>query len=152
MPELQAGVGDGGVVDDRHEAGGVAHQCLVEQRLVPVAEADEVDVALEVAGLLIEVPHDALDLAIQRLHGGRQEPVEPQPLALGLREGRAPVEHGIVEDGRARLGGGVSEHVQLRLVFRSDGGVRVRGTDAAISVLASAPFGTVCHWGAQADA
>ncbi len=64
MTELEAGVGDRGVIDDRHEAGRVAHQRLVEQGFVAIAKTDEIDVALEIARLLVEMAHNALDLTL----------------------------------------------------------------------------------------
>ena len=53
MPELQAGLADGRVVDDRQKSRRVRHDGPVEQRFVVVEQIDQVDVAIEVRGLLV---------------------------------------------------------------------------------------------------
>ena len=75
--ELQAGLADGRVVDDRQEARRVRHQGAVEQRLVLVEQPDQVDVAIEIGGLVSELLKDAPQLHVLVLDDIRQQTVKP---------------------------------------------------------------------------
>ena len=127
VAKRQAGIGDGGVIDDRHEARRIAHQRLEEQRLVAVAQAHEIDVALEVAGLGVEMPHHPLDLSVQGLDAGRQQALDAVLAPLLVGEGGALVEDGVVEQVQiaVRLGGCRSGHQDsLRDCVRQEEHVR----------------------------
>ena len=64
VAELLAGLADGGGVDQRHEVGGVRHQRLVVERLVVVLQRGQVDVPVEVGGLMTELEEDAAELVL----------------------------------------------------------------------------------------
>src|SRR5207344_2176847 len=74
VAEFQAGFADGGVVDDRQEARGIGHQGAIEQRLVVIEEPDQIDVAIDVAGLVPELLPYALELHVLRFDGVGQQP------------------------------------------------------------------------------
>ena len=110
MAELQAGLGDGRVVHDGQEPRRVRHQRAVEERLVVVQQADQVDVALQVGGLVPELLQDAAELEVLRLGHVRDQPHQAEGLALRLGVGGGLVEHGIVQEVDAALavdGGGL---------------------------------------------
>ena len=73
VAELQARLADRRGVDDRQEPRRVGHQHLVEERLVGVEQLDQVDVALQVGGLLAELLQDALDLGLVAVDRRRAE-------------------------------------------------------------------------------
>ena len=83
MTESEAGIGDGGIVDNRHEARRVRHQRFVEQRLVTVAKAHQVDITFKVTGFLFQMPHDPLHLPFDGLDGRGQQAFQAVLLALG---------------------------------------------------------------------
>ena len=101
--ELQAGLADGRVIDDRQEAGRIRHQGAVEQRLVLVEQPDQVDVAIEIGGLVSELLKDAPQLHVLVLDDIRQQTSQTQRLALGERERRGLVEAAVVEEVHAAL-------------------------------------------------
>ena len=86
MAEFQAGFADGRVVDDRQEARGIGHQRPVEQRLVVIEQTDQVDVAVDVAGLVPKLLQHALELHVLAFDGIGQEPGQLQRFAFGVRE------------------------------------------------------------------
>ena len=86
VAELQAGLADGRVVDDRQEARRIGHRGAVEQGLVVVEQVHEIDVAVEIAGLVPELLQHALELDVLALDHVGQQTGQAQPLALGVRE------------------------------------------------------------------
>ncbi len=76
----------GGRVDDRHHLGDVVDHGAVEQRLVPVEQAGEVDVLLELGALQGEMREGAADLVGKRDDARRQQPPEAEGVALRLGE------------------------------------------------------------------
>ena len=113
--ELQAGLADGRVVDDRQEAGGIRHQGAVEQRLVLVEQPDQVDVAIEIGGLVSELLKDAPQLHVLVLDDIRQQTSQAQRLALGECERRGFVEAAIVEEVHPTLAERNAGHVRGRI-------------------------------------
>ena len=103
MAELQAGLGDRRVVHDGQETGWVRHQRAVEERLVVVQQLDQVDVALQVRGLVAELLEDAAELEVLRLGRVGDQPHQAEGLALRLGVGGGLVEHGVVQDVDAAL-------------------------------------------------
>ena len=67
MIKLQASFTDRGVVDDLQETGGIGHQRAVEQDLVDLQKIHQIDVALQVGGLLLELPEDPGELSVDGL-------------------------------------------------------------------------------------
>jgi hypothetical protein len=112
VPELQAGLADRRVVDDRQETRRVGHQHLVEERLGGVEQLDQVDVAFQVGGLLAELLRRAPDLGLLATHRGGQEPGQAQGVALGLGKGGGLVEPRVAQqaDPAPRDGAPVGSH------------------------------------------
>ncbi len=103
VAEFQAGLGDGRVVHDGQETRRVRHQRAVEERLVVVHQADQVDVALQVGGLVPELLQDPAELEVLRLGRVRDQPHQAEGLALRFGVGGGLVEHGIVQQVDAAL-------------------------------------------------
>ena len=82
MAEGEAGVGDGRVIEDRYEARRIGHHRAVEQRLVSVRQADEIDIAFKIVRLRIQVLHHAFDLPVKIFHRMRQKAFQPVLTAL----------------------------------------------------------------------
>ena len=97
MRELLARFADDRRVDDRHHLVDVVVEESEEQRLVPVLQAGEVDVALERCRLDTIVLVHTGQLLVHGADGRRHEPVEAELGALGLGERRAFVREGIAE-------------------------------------------------------
>ena len=102
--ELLAGLADDGRVDQRHHLGDVLIHQAVEEDLVAVLEVAQVDVLLQFRPLLAEVGVAAFELLLDRPDVRRQEPVEPEAVALLLGEGAALVEHRAVQQRDAPQG------------------------------------------------
>ncbi len=121
--ELQAGLADGRVIDDRQEAGRIRHQGAVEQRLVLVEQPDQVDVAIEIGGLVSELLKDAPQLHVLVLDDIRQQTSQTQRLALGEREGCGLVEAAVLEEVHAALArkpfGGIPCRVARHHLFQN---------------------------------
>ncbi len=109
VAEFLARLADRGRVNDRHHLLQIVHHHAVKQRLVPVLQADDLDVALDVAGLAAEIVHHAPRLLVHGLDVRRQQPAQAERVALRLGEGGAFVENGIVQPvhafGRQRAAG-----------------------------------------------
>jgi len=58
--EFQAGLGDFRVVHDLEEASRIRYQGAVEKRLVRLEQVHQVNEPFEVAGLFLELQHDAI--------------------------------------------------------------------------------------------
>ncbi len=86
VAELQAGLADGRIVDDRQEARRIGHQGPVEQGLVVIEKSDQIDVAVDVAALVPELLQHALELHGLAFDDVGKEPGQAQRLALGFRE------------------------------------------------------------------
>ena len=84
---LLAGEADRRRVDDRHRQLDVIADEAVEELLVAVHQADEVDVAVEVRLAPVEVFEDEVHLLVLGGDGRRQEAVDAEQLAL--QEGEA---------------------------------------------------------------
>ena len=98
MAELLAGLADSRRVHDRHEASRVAHEQAIEERFVGVLQLREIDVALEVRRLRVELHLRATDLRVEIVDSLREEPEETQLLALGFGERGRLVEARVVEE------------------------------------------------------
>jgi len=103
VAELQACLGDGRVVHDGQEPRRVRHQRAVEERLVVVQQLDQVDVALQVRGLVAELLQDPAELEVLRLGRVRDQPHQAEGLALRLGVGGGLVEHRVVQEVNAAL-------------------------------------------------
>lgn len=103
VAEFQAGLADGGVVDDRQEARGIGHQGAIEQRLVVIEEPDQIDVAIDVAGLVPELLQYALELHVLGFDGVGQQPGQLQRFAFGVHKGGRFGELGLQKKLHARL-------------------------------------------------
>ena len=97
VAEFLARLADGGRVNDRHHLFQMVHDHAVKQRLVPVLQADDLDVAFEVAGLAAEIVHHALHLLVHGLDVRRQQAAQAERVAFRLGEGGAFVENGVVQ-------------------------------------------------------
>ena len=95
--ELLARLADDRRVDDRHHLVDVVVEEAEEQRLVPVLQAGQVDVALERRLLDAIVLVHPGQLLVHGADGRRHQPVEAELGALGRRERRALVREGIAE-------------------------------------------------------
>ena len=102
MAELEAGLADGRVVDDRQKARRVGHDGPIEERLVVVEQIDQVDVAIEVGGLVAELHHDAAQLQVLGLGDVGHQADEAERLLFRLGEGGRLVERTGPEAGRYR--------------------------------------------------
>src|SRR5262249_55704912 len=67
VTELQTGFADGRVVHDGHESRRVRHDRAVEEGLVDVQQVDQVNIALQVGGLVPELLHHPAKLEVLRL-------------------------------------------------------------------------------------
>ena len=103
MAEFQTGFADGRVVHDGQEARRVRHDRAVEEGFVVVQQVDQVDVAVQVGGLVPELLQDAAELEVLRLGRVRDQPHQAEGLALRLGVGGGLVEHGIVQEVDAAL-------------------------------------------------
>ncbi len=97
VAEREASVGNGRVIDNRHEPRRIGHERVIEQRLVPVREPDQIDVALEIARLGLEVLQHTLALSIEALHGRGQKSLQSVAAALVGAESSPLVLNGVVE-------------------------------------------------------
>ena len=96
LAQLLAGLAHGRRVDDGHHLRGVVEYHSVEQRLVPILKRRQENVLLQVGRLSLQVPEDALDLVVLIEDAGREQPAQPERVALGLGEGRTLVERRIM--------------------------------------------------------
>ena len=85
---------DGGGVDDRQHLGDVLGQQPVEQHLVAVPQAGQVQVLGQVIGLAEVLPVDPPQLSLDGRHALGQQAGQPERLPLGEGERRAPVQCG----------------------------------------------------------
>jgi hypothetical protein len=69
VAEGEAGLSDGRVVEDRCEARRIGHYGAIEQCLIAVREADQIDVPFEIGRFGIKMPEHALDLSLEPFHG-----------------------------------------------------------------------------------
>ena len=116
VAEGKAGIGNSRIIEDRYEARRVGHDRAVKQCLVPVRQTDQIDVALEIRRLRVEVLHHALDLPVKIFHRMRQKAFQPVSAALFGSECRTPVANGVVQQrtapqGFRRLSLGGRDHV-----------------------------------------
>ena len=88
-------------VDDRQHLVHVLADQPVEEHLVAVVQLGQEHPLLDVRVLRLELLVAPGRLLLDRLHGGRQQPVQAQAVALGHRERRPSVDLGVVEDGKA---------------------------------------------------
>ncbi len=84
--ELLAGFAHDRRIDNRHHLVDVVVDEAEEQRLVPVLQAHQVDIALQVGLFRAEVLVHAIHLLLHRTDGRRQQPVETETLALVWRK------------------------------------------------------------------
>ena len=98
VPELETGLADRRVVDDRKKSRRVGHDRAVEKRFVVVEQIDEVDVAIEIGVFVAELLHDPAELEVLRLRHIRNQPDQAQRLTLGLGEGGGLIERRIVQE------------------------------------------------------
>jgi hypothetical protein len=103
VAEGEAGIGDSRVVEDWYEARRIGHDCAIEQGLIPIGQADKINVSLKVVRLAVEVSQHALDLPVERIRRGRQKTFEPEALALVCSERRALVANGVVQQRNTML-------------------------------------------------
>jgi hypothetical protein len=101
VAEGEAGIGDRRVIDDRHEARRIGHERAVEQRLVPVRQPDQIDVALEIVRLRVQLLQHALQVPVEAFHRVGQKPFQPVVAALFQSERRAFVQGRGVEQCQA---------------------------------------------------
>ena len=97
-------------VDDRHHLVDVLEGQAVEERLVAVLQARQVDELLEVARLRLEVLVGPVHLLVDVAHGRRHQAAEVELVALPLREGGALVGERVQQQRPSLLGHG---HVLL---------------------------------------
>ena len=64
MAELEADFPNGRVVNDGQKASWVGHDRPIEERFIVVEQVDQVNVAIDVAGLVTELHHHPADLLI----------------------------------------------------------------------------------------
>jgi hypothetical protein len=103
VAEGEAGIGDSRVVEDWYEARRVGHNRAIEQGLIPIGQADKINVSLKVVRLAVEVSQHALDLPVECIRRGRQKTFEPKALALVRSERRALVANGVVQQRNTML-------------------------------------------------
>jgi hypothetical protein len=101
VAECEASLCDRGVIDDRHKARRVGHESAIKERLVPVRQADQIDVTLKVGRLRVQVIHHAFELPVNGFHGVWQKPFQPVFAPLFLSECRAFVQGRGVEQFRS---------------------------------------------------
>src|SRR5258706_209643 len=104
VTELLARPAHGGRVDDGQEFLEMLDQHPVEERLVPVLQGREADVALERIRLPRDVAVGAPHLLLEGADGVGQQPLEAESAPLFAREGGALVVHGMAEELRAAVG------------------------------------------------
>lgn len=73
MAKLQAGLPDGGRVNDGHQLLDIIEQYPVEEGFVAILQSNQIHIALDVGGLLAQIFQNALHLFIQGMHPGRQQ-------------------------------------------------------------------------------
>ncbi len=104
VAEGEAGIGDGRVVEDWYEACRIGHKCAIEQGLIPIGQADKINVSFKVVRLAIKVSQHALDLPVERIRRGRQKAFEPEAFAFVWSERRTLIANGVVQQRNAMLG------------------------------------------------
>src|ERR1019366_25714 len=87
MAVLLAGAADRGGVDDRGKAFEVLDHQPVEEDFVAIQQGDQADVLLERIALLEDVLQLHSHLLLDGEHRRRQQPLDAQLFALGVREG-----------------------------------------------------------------
>ena len=97
MSEPGAGLAHGGGVDDGHHLGEMIHHRAIEEGLVPVLQAGQVDVLIQRAALAVKIVENPLLLLRRREHPGRQQSPEAECVTLCFGEGGALVAAGIVQ-------------------------------------------------------
>ena len=97
MAIFLAGLTDRGRVDDGHHLIQVVHDYPVEQGLVTGLKADQMDVALQVAGLAAIVDQHPFHLLVHGAYAGGQQPAQPQRVTFLLGERGALVQVGITK-------------------------------------------------------
>ena len=95
--ELPARLPDGRGVDHRHHGLEVPHQGAIEEGLVPVLQAGQVDVLIQRAALAVKIVENPLLLLRRREHPGRQQSPEAECVTLRFGKGGALVAAGIVQ-------------------------------------------------------
>jgi hypothetical protein len=78
LAKTQACLADRWRVDDRHQLRDMCRDQPVEQRLVPVLKADQVDVSVQVVGFGPNLIGHTLELLIDIEHTGRQQTAQAQ--------------------------------------------------------------------------
>ena len=101
---LLARLADHRRVDDRHHLVDVLEGQAVEERLVAVLQARQVDELLETARLRLEVLVGPVHLLVHGAHGRRHQAAEVELVALPLREGGALVGERVQQQRPSRLG------------------------------------------------
>ena len=132
VAEVLTGTADGRRVDDGQEFFEVLRQDPVEERLVPILEGCQADVALEVVGLAADVLELEGDLLLDRVDTRRQEAAEAEHIALLVTEGGALVEERLADQlaasavdrqakprrlERAHIGRGLAKHHRPQMVW-----------------------------------
>ena len=101
LAEPLASFADGRRIDERQKLLDMFHEHRIEQRLVRIFEIAQKGVFLEIAGDGAQRFYAAVELLVEGADMGRQQPVQAQRVAFGLGEGRALVEHRVIDEGEA---------------------------------------------------
>src|SRR3989475_2731035 len=92
VAELLAGLADRRRVDDRHEPRRIGHEDAIEERFVRVLQLREIDVALEVGRLAVELREGSPQLRVEIVDTLGKKTEEAKGLTLLLAECRRLVE------------------------------------------------------------
>ena len=87
VAEFQAGLADGRIVNDWEKARRVRHHRPVKQRLIMIEQVRQIDVTVEVGGLVTELHHHPPQLKVLAFRGVRNQPDQPEGLLFRLRVG-----------------------------------------------------------------
>jgi len=101
MAELETGLADRGGVDNGHQLLDIVEQYSIKQGFVAVLKGNQIDITLDIGGLLAQILQHPLHLFIHGQNPGGQQAGEAEGLPFFQGEGRTLVQARVAEQGNA---------------------------------------------------